>query len=88
MTLYSWFFEESKKRKKLLGRKPKKLITETKYLESFTMWPVVKIIQGEQVTLPQKKVIPIKKDEIISSTSIVKAPISSVLIAKKTNNVF
>ncbi len=94
MALYSWFLEAKKKQSKdssLISKEAKKSTIKNKYLESYTMWPTAKVIQGEQVTPPLKKELVAKKNDnthltLAKSASSKKVSLSTVLTVNSTNN--
>ena len=89
MALYSWFSEAKNNQsdsRQLLNKELKKTTIKNKYLESYTMWPVAKVIQGQQVTPPQKNNLAIKKNEKTLRTSSPKTSLCTVLTVKSTGN--
>ncbi|OUR62435.1 hypothetical protein A9Q74_04970 [Colwellia sp. 39_35_sub15_T18] len=94
MALYSWFLDAKKKQNNnssLIVKEAKKSTIHNKYLESYTMWPIARVIQGQQVTPPLKKELLAKKDEnarltATKSTSVKKISLPTVLAVRNTNN--
>lgn len=94
MALYSWFLEAKKKQDRnssLTSKEVKKTTIKNKYLESYTMWPIARVIQGEQVMPPLKKERLVKKDKKTHLTSakpaaVKKVSLSTIITVKSTNN--
>ena len=87
MALYSWFVAAKRKinkNSKFIGKESKELTIRDKYLESYTMWPIAKVIQGEQVTPPIKKSQNTQLNEKALFNSESKTSLCTVLTVKDT----
>ncbi|MCW8833442.1 MAG: hypothetical protein OQK09_14020 [Colwellia sp.] len=91
MALYSWFSDVKSKQSKhsqFGGKEPKESTINNKYLESYTMWPVAKVIHGEQVTPPLKKELITKKGNNTLLASPKKTPLCTLLAVKPQTTVY
>jgi len=85
MALYSWFLDAKNKQdnnSSLIRKKAEELTIKNKYLESYTMWPIARVIQGQQVTPPLKKKLLVEKDKSTRLTVTKSTPTKKISLSK------
>ena len=93
MALYSWFSQArtNQSNSSQCASKEQQKLTDNKYLESNTWWPVAVVIKGGQVTPLIMSEFTTNKDEKIplitqKSASSQKTSLTRMLTVKTTNN--